>query len=295
MVIVWRKSSSIRPKAAGQLTAPSFDEMIQLAHLQPPPFEAILVWKLNRFSRSRLDSVTYKTLLRNKGVAVISINEPIDDSPTGRLIEGAIESIDEFYSANLGQDIKRGMRENASRGYFDGSRPPFGFQRVSVNDSGRTRYRLEPASEDSVSVQTVRRIYNFAMEGVGTKQIAITLNADGFRTSTNQRWGSVTVHKILTNEAYKGTLVWGGRAGHPASRSGGEAVRVDNAWKPIVKEEVFHQVQKSLATRAPKVTHPRTVSSRYLLSGLLFCRCGRSMTGKSAKSGDTTTTLALAP
>jgi DNA invertase Pin-like site-specific DNA recombinase len=95
---------------------PAFREMIAIAKLKQPPFQAIAVWKLNRFSRSRADSVTYKTLLRNKGIDVISINEPMDDSPTGRLLEGVIESIDEFYSENLGQDIKRGMRENASRG-----------------------------------------------------------------------------------------------------------------------------------------------------------------------------------
>lgn len=79
--------------------------MIAIARTKQPPFEAILAWKLNRFARSRADSVTYKTLLRNKGIEVISINEPVDNSPTGRLLKGVIESIDEFYSANLGQDI----------------------------------------------------------------------------------------------------------------------------------------------------------------------------------------------
>ena len=43
---------------------PAFKEMIALARTKQPPFEAILVWKLNRFARSRADSVTYKTLLR---------------------------------------------------------------------------------------------------------------------------------------------------------------------------------------------------------------------------------------
>lgn len=98
-----------------------------MAKTKNPPFEAVLVWKLNRFARNRADSIIYKTLLRNKGIDVISINEPVDGSPTGRLLEGVIESIDEFYSANLGQDIKRGLRENARRGFFNGSRPPLWF------------------------------------------------------------------------------------------------------------------------------------------------------------------------
>jgi site-specific DNA recombinase len=53
---------------------PAFKEMIALARTKVPPFQAILVWKLNRFSRSRADSVTYKALLRNKGINVISMN-----------------------------------------------------------------------------------------------------------------------------------------------------------------------------------------------------------------------------
>ena len=57
--------------------------MIALAKTKNPPFEAILVWTLNRFAWSRADSIIYKTLLRNKGIEVISINEPVDDSPTG--------------------------------------------------------------------------------------------------------------------------------------------------------------------------------------------------------------------
>ncbi len=90
---------------------PAFWEMIALAKTKHPPFEVILVWKLNRFARNRADSIVYKKLLRDRGIKLISINEPLDDSPSGKLLEGVIESIDEFYSANLGQDIKRGMRE----------------------------------------------------------------------------------------------------------------------------------------------------------------------------------------
>ena len=103
---------------------PQFKEMMAVAKLKNPPFSVILVWKLNRFSRSRIDSVTYKTLLKSKGIRVISINEPLDESPSGKLLEGIIESVDEFYSANLGQDIKRGLRENAARRFYSIGRAP---------------------------------------------------------------------------------------------------------------------------------------------------------------------------
>jgi site-specific DNA recombinase len=116
---------------------PAFREMIALARIKDPPFQAILVWKLNRFSRNRVDSVTFKTLLKNKGIRVVSINEHLDESPSGQLLEGIIESIDEFYSANLGQDIRRGIRESAERGFYPGGRPPYGYRKIKVSDGDK--------------------------------------------------------------------------------------------------------------------------------------------------------------
>jgi len=263
---------------------PRFREMIAVAKLKNLPFSAILVWKLNRFSRSRVDSVTYKTLLKNKGIRVISINEHLDESPSGQLLEGVIESVDEFYSANLGQDIKRGLRENAARGFYSVGRAPYGFRKVPVKDGAKMRYKLEPEPEDSISVKVVRRMFDMALKRIGCKEIAKTLNREGFFTSTGRCWGKTTVHKILNNEAYCGTLVFGGRPGHPAIRSGEPQVRVENAWPFIIDKDLFRQVQRGLSKNAPRAVHPRIVPSFYLLSGILVCTCGSAMVGRSAKS-----------
>jgi site-specific DNA recombinase len=264
---------------------PAFKQMIGLAKSDDPPFCKIYVWKLNRFARSREDSVVYKSLLRRKGIEVVSINEPVDDSPAGRLLEGMIESVDEFYSASMGQDIKRGMRENARRGFFNGSRPPYGFQRVSVRDGERTRHRLEPMSDDSTQIVVVRKMFQMILDGKGCKEVAKQLNSEGYTTTGGAFWGKVTVHKILTNEAYKGTLVWGGRAGHTAVRSGEAPTRVESAWTAIIDADTFDVVRSKLKSRRPSVVNPRTVRSRYLLSGFPFCSCGSALTGSGAKSG----------
>src|SRR5579872_7106612 len=113
-------------ESARSANRPAFQEMIAYTKQKPLPFGIILVWKLSRFARNREDSILYKALLRRRGVQVVSINEQIDESPTGRLLEGMIESIDEFYSANLGQDTRRGMKENAQRGYLNGAPVSYG-------------------------------------------------------------------------------------------------------------------------------------------------------------------------
>ena len=99
--------------------------------------ETVLVWKYNRFTRNREDSIVAKSLLRKHGMRVVSITEPFEETPTGRLLKAIIESIDEFYSANLSQEIFRGMRESVSRGFYLPSRAPCGYRRVKVLDGAK--------------------------------------------------------------------------------------------------------------------------------------------------------------
>jgi site-specific DNA recombinase len=266
---------------SGRSTArPAFREMISMARMKHPPFQLILVWKLSRFARNREDSIIYKSLLRKQGIQVVSINEPIEDTPTGRLMEGIIEVIDEFYSSNLAQDVVRGMRENASRGFFNGSRPTFGYLRKKVKDGDKLRNTLEI---DPNHEPIVKRIFKEAFEGKGLKEIAKGLNSDGIAAPGGGKWGKQRIHKILINEAYTGCLVWG-KNHH--GKSGLPPVRKDGAWPALIDKETFETIKANLNGRAPKVVHPRVTSSQYLLSGLIKCRkCGAAYIGYGAKSG----------
>ena len=80
---------------------PQFRKMINEATKPNASFREILVWKFSRFTRKREHAVAFKSMLRRKGVRVVSITEQADDTPTGKLLEGIIESVDEFYSENL--------------------------------------------------------------------------------------------------------------------------------------------------------------------------------------------------
>ena len=80
---------------------PQFRRMIDEATKPEAPFREILVWKFSRFTRKREHAVAFKSMLRRKGVRVVSITEHADDTPTGKLLEAIIESVDEFYSDML--------------------------------------------------------------------------------------------------------------------------------------------------------------------------------------------------
>ena len=126
---------------------PQFRRMLDDAGRPEAPFSEILVWKFSRFTRKREHAVAFKAMLRRRGVRVVSITEHADDSPTGRLMEAIIESVDEFYSENLAQEVTRGMREAASRGFWIAPIAPYGYRKVHVADGAKKRPKLEVEPE----------------------------------------------------------------------------------------------------------------------------------------------------
>ena len=257
---------------------PEFRKMIDAASQSNAPFREILVWKFSRFTRKREHAVAFKSMLRRKGVRVVSITEQADDTPTGKLLEGIIESVDEFYSENLAQEVTRGMREAASRGFWIASRTPYGYNRVMVQDGAKKRPTLESDPDASM---VIRRIFDMAEAGTGMLKIAQALNDEGIASPAGKLWSKNGIHFILRNEVYTGALVWGTNG-----KGKDEPVRVEKAFPSIVSKTRFRRVNRLMRSRAPKVAHPRRVGSTYLLSGLVKCKtCNRALSGQDAKSG----------
>ena len=78
-------------------------------------FSTVLVWKLDRFSRSVYEGATAKQLLRDNGVSVFSVIERIENTPEGKLIEGIFEQFNEYYVKNLARGVLGGMVEKCKK------------------------------------------------------------------------------------------------------------------------------------------------------------------------------------
>jgi site-specific DNA recombinase len=142
-----------------------------------------LIYEYSRFARSREDSIVYKALLKKNGIQLISITEPVDDSAMGRLMQSIIECIDEFNSENLGEEVTRGMRESASRGFYLSSRPPYGYRKIKVRDGLKEHTKLEINESQS---RVIASIFSEVMEGKGLTQIARGLNSRGIAVLTGK-------------------------------------------------------------------------------------------------------------
>ena len=107
---------------------PEFLRMIEDS--KKKTFDYVLVYQLDRFARNRYDSANYKAKLKKNSVRVLSAKENISEDASGILIEGVLESMAEYYSAELSQKVKRGIRESYEKGYFIGGYGLFGYDIV---------------------------------------------------------------------------------------------------------------------------------------------------------------------
>ena len=90
-----------------------FQKMLQDS--KKKQFDYVIVWKIDRFGRNREEIAKNKAILRMSGVKVLFAKEHIPDGPEGIILESVLEGLAEYYSANLSQNIIRGMRESAMK------------------------------------------------------------------------------------------------------------------------------------------------------------------------------------
>lgn len=218
---------------------PAFMQMIQTAKEKPKPFDIILLWKFSRFARNRRDSILYKSMLRKDcGIDVISITEQLSDDPTSILIEALLEAMDEYYSINLAQEVRRGMNEKFSRGGVV-SAPPFGYQ------MGESCFKIDPAK-----ALVVHSIYDDFLAGSSYLAIAKKLNQLGIRTNRGNLFESRSIQYILSNPTYIGKLRRNLHGNDRLDRfHHSQNVSIVNAnHLPIISEQTFFAAQRRIAS-----------------------------------------------
>jgi len=250
---------------------PQFQRMISSAKKKPRPFDLILIHKTDRFARNREDAIVYKSLLRRDcGIDVRSITEQFEDSPTGKLLEGMMEVMAEFYSLNLAQEVMKGMKEKATHGKALGM-APFGYR---IGEYGR--YEVVP--EEAAVVRWIFETYTQGEEGLFV--IAGRLHSEGllrFGPAGNKfKWSTVGIKNILRNPAYLGNLVWNRRDGAKKHRMRDPEnwIVVEDAHEAIIDKGTFELAGQILKGRRGV----RSPGEDYLLRGMVRCAdCGGGM------------------
>lgn len=239
-------------------TRPDFQRMI--ADAAKGQFEMVIVWKLDRFARNRYDSAIYKAKLKKYGVRVVSVKENISDQPEGIILEGLLESLAEYYSANLAQNIRRGQRESIAKGTYLGGTTPYGY-----------KVQNGKLVADEKTAPMIRYLFEQYAAGVPKKEIVDELNRRGYRNRNGKPLTCNSFSRVLPNSAYIGQYRYNGEV-------------ISGLAEPIIEDELFFRVQERLkrVARAPAAGRAQV---RYLLQGKAFCGyCGTPMVGESGRS-----------
>ncbi len=223
-------------------------------------WDYIVVWKLDRFARNRQDSALYKMRLRKNGVQVKSATETISDNPEGIILESVLEGIAEYYSADLSQKIRRGMRESALKGNSVGGPIPLGYKLEN--------HKLVINPKTAHIVQEAFQRY---ANGESIIEICRTFNDRGYRTAKNSAFNKSSFKSMFKNVRYVGTYIY-------------KDMEMENTIPPIIDKDLFEAVQKRLEKTADAPARGKAKVD-YLLSGKLFCgHCGSSMDGETGTS-----------
>lgn len=237
---------------------PDFQRMI--SDSSKKLFDVVLVWKLDRFARSRYDSAFYRYTLRKNGVKIISVKENISDGPEGIILESMIEAMAEYYSANLSQNVKRGFRENALKGKWNGGAIPFGYKVVD--------HRLV-IDEDSAPV--VALAFQMCADGKTAKEIYDFLRVKGLRRADGKLIAYNSVLYMLSNRTYIGEYRHSG-------------IVLEDAIPAIIDKGLFEKVQSTIQKHSIAPAAHKDEND-YLLTTHLYCgKCGALMTAYSGTS-----------
>lgn len=232
---------------------PSFQKMIKDSERKR--FKAIIVWKLDRFARNRYDSAIYRSKLKKNGVKIYSVMENISDGAEGIIMEGLMESMAEYYSVNLSENVKRGNRESA----------------LQLKTLGKKIYGYSKSEDDHYIINeteatVVRRIFKEYTSGKSIQDIINGLNNDGILNYRNSTWRRSSLKNIIGNEKYIGTYKFLDYV-------------VPNGMPAIIDKETF-AIALEIKNRHKKAP-ARSRDTNYLLTGKLFCgHCGSAMTGE---------------
>ena len=240
----------------------AFQKMIKDSYKKQ--FDVVIVYKLDRFSRNKYESVVHKKTLKDNGVKLISAMENIPDTPEGTLMEALLEGFNQYYSEELAQKVNRGIRESWLKGNCTGGYLMYGYDRKD-----KKLYINE--YEASIVVD----IFTMYSQGFNAKTILNKLNQNGIVRKTGKPFNEKAIYLMLHNKKYTGILEHNGEV-------------YDKVYPRIISDDLWEKVQ--LINEDNKIVPSRKKEVfEYFLSGKLYCGlCKERMSGESgtSKTGD---------
>lgn len=240
--------------SGANLDRPGMQRLIE----QIKEFDLVLVYKLDRLSRSQRDTLhLIEDIFLPAGVDFVSISESFDTStPFGRAMVGILSVFAQLERETFKERSRMGMVARAKKGLWHGSgNPPIGYDYINDN-----------LVINEYEAEQVREIFRLYLDGKSPIQIADYLREKGYTTKTSNPWAlkhrGTGVVRVLTNDVYTGTNRFGD-------------VVVENAFPAIVDRETYEKAQQMKQKRSEIYSTSNSYKCKFLLTGMVFCaKCG---------------------
>jgi site-specific DNA recombinase len=226
----------------------------------------VVVYSIDRFARDLHDHAVLRRLLMTFGISLRSVTQPIDDSSTGKLLEGVLATFAEFDNVQKREKVIAGMRAAAERGRWPWG-APIGYVQVRAQ-------RGHTLMADPERAELVRHAFELYATGLyGKNAVLEMVTRKGLRTRRGRPLSPQTFFKTLTNPVYAGRIsipAWG--------------IEVPGCFDPLIDEDTFLRVQALLAGRRVILRPHERANADFPLRQFVRCEvCGRPLTGSWSK------------
>ncbi len=248
-----------RGESAKTADRPEFRNMIKRCQ-KDKTIDAVIVHKIDRFSRNNIDFYAYKGILKKGGIRIISVTENIEENPSGQFLENVVVAMAQFYSSNLAEEVLKGMKEKFRRGEWP-VRAPIGYKNIKGE---RGHSQVMENKDTSYLIKQMFKLYSTAQYSLGS--LSKEMARRGLKTKNDALLSEESIKRILQNRFYIGIM-----------RMWDEEVK--GKHKPLISESLFNQVQNIMEDR--KITQDRWQKRDFLLRGLLYCHsCNQRSTAE---------------
>lgn len=237
----------------------TFKELLEYAKKNAHRLDGLLFYKVDRAARNLFDYVELERLESECGLQFISVSQPTENTPAGRMQRRMLASMASFYTEQQSLDVKDGLARRVQNGLFV-SKAPFGYRNIRID--GRSLVEIDPI--DAPKVRRIFELYAYYHHSLDT--LVKALADEGIEFSPSKpRFCRAKLYDILTSRAYIGEVEHKGQS-YPG------------VHEPLVDRATWDRVQFLLGQKIYQ-THRLTYGSELVRCG----HCGSPITGESKK------------